>query len=163
MIGMKHIIIASALVITAACASTTPYGPASKPGAEGYDTQQIEDGRFRVSYTSRDAATARNGALLRAAEKTLETGSDWFEITNNYVDQAEFDRRSGGSSVSVGGSSGSYGSGVGVGVGIGLPLGGGSSARMTEVLEIVTGKGEKPDRADAYDARSVQLSLHGTL
>lgn len=158
---MKHFIAASALILTAACASTAPYGPAEKPGAQGYDTQQIEDGRFRVSYTAKDAGTARDRALLRAAEVTLQNDGDWFQVTDSYVDAANTGRR-GGTSVSVGGSSGSYGSGVGVGVGVGLPLGG-SRGSVTEVLEIVIGTGDKPDDPNAYDARSVDLSLRGTL
>ena len=55
------------------------------------------------------------------------------------------------------------GVGVGVGVGIGFPLGGGSGPAVTEVLEILTGTGEKPDRPNAYDARSVDINLRGTV
>ena len=92
----------------------------------------------------------------------LLEGSDWFEITSSFAERSE-DSRSGGSSVSIGGSSGSRGhSSVGVGVGIGIPLGGGNSGSVTEVLEIVTGKGDKPDRPSVYDARSVDINLRGS-
>ena len=37
--------------------------------------------------------------------------------------------------------------------------GGGSSGKTTEIIEIVTGAGPKPDKPEAYDARSVDLNL----
>ncbi|MEZ5952801.1 MAG: hypothetical protein R3C13_00715 [Hyphomonas sp.] len=158
---MRLILSALALGLVAACASTAPYGPASKPGAMGYDTMQIENDRYRVSYTDKDPAKAHDRALLRAAEVTLEAGKDWFEVTNAYADNSASAGSGSRTSVSIGGSSGSYGrSSVGVGVGIGFPLGGsGSTGAVTQVLEIVTGTGEKPDRPTAYDARSVDINL----
>ncbi|MCA8902353.1 MAG: hypothetical protein KDA53_14015 [Hyphomonas sp.] len=158
---MKHAPYLLALMLVAACASTAPYGPATKSGGMGYDVQQIETGRYRVSYTDKDAAKARDRALLRAAEVTMEAGQDWFEITNSYTEDLS-SGRGGGSSITIGGGTGSYGrsSSVGVGVGIGIPLGGGSNGGpFTEVLEIRTGAGEKPDSPNAYDARSVDINL----
>ena len=157
---MKRLLMCSALVLVAACASTSSYGPAAKSGAMGYESLQIEADRFRVSYTDSDPARARDRALLRAAEVTMEQGRDWFEITNSYASDESAGPSGPRSSVSIGGSSGSYGSGMGVGVGIGLPLGG-SGAKVTEVLEILIGSGDKPDRPDVYDARSVDINLRG--
>ena len=152
----------SAIVLVAACASTPAYGPAAKSGAMGYDSLQIEDNRFRVSYTDTDAARARDKALLRAAEITMEHGKTWFEVTSSYSSDESVRDSGSRSSVTIGGSTGSYGrSSVGVGVGIGIPLGSGSSGKVTEVLEIMLGDGEKPDRANAYDARSVDINLRG--
>lgn len=159
---MKHVFLIPALAVMAACATTPVYGPAKSERAEGYLSQQIETGRHRVSYTDRDPIRARNMALLRASEITLMEGKDWFEITNETVD-SEGSGRSGGPSVSIGGSAGSGGySGVGVGVGFGIPLGGGSAGKVTHTLEIVTGTGTKPDKAEAYDARSVDMNLRVT-
>lgn len=160
---MKHLMLALAAVTLTACATSPAYGPAAKDGAMGYASQQIETGRYRVSYTDADAGKARNLALLRAAEITLLDSKDWFEITSEYADTTQ--GRSGGSSISIGGGSGSYGrsSGVGVGVGIGIPLGGGSTGKTTVVLEIVTGSNPKPDKAAAYDARSVDMNLRGQV
>lgn len=158
---MKQILVLSAFAVLAACASSPAYGPAKSASAMGYTSQQIEAGRYLVSYTDGDPVRARNMALLRASELTLAEGKDWFEITNESADVAQ--RRSGGSSVSVGGSAGSGGySGVGVGVGIGFPLGGSSAGKATHTLEIVTGTGAKPDRPEAYDARSVDMNLRVT-
>ncbi|RCL86111.1 hypothetical protein [Hyphomonas sp.] len=159
---MKPYAILLAAGLLAACTSNAGYGPASKSGAMGYSSQQIETGRYQVSYTDSSPSKARDRALLRAAELTLLEGSDWFEITSSFAERSE-DSRSGGSSVSIGGSSGSRGhSSVGVGVGIGIPLGGGNSGSVTEVLEIITGKGDKPDRPSVYDARSVDINLRGS-
>jgi hypothetical protein len=156
---MKHVFLIPALAVMAACVTTPVYGPARSERDEGYISQQIETGRHRVSYTDRDAIRARNMALLRASEITLMEGKDWFEITSETMD-SEGSGRSGGPSVSIGGSAGSGGySGVGVGVGFGIPLGGGSAGKVTQTLEIVTGSGAKPDKPEAYDARSVDINL----
>jgi hypothetical protein len=160
---MKNMLVLLSAALLTACASGSPaYGPASRDGAMGYTSQQIETGRHRVSYTNGDPSRARNMALLRAAEITLMEGKEWFEITAEYADAEP--SRGGGSSLSIGGGSGSYGrsSSVGVGVGLGIPLGGSSSGKATSVLEIVTGSGEKPDRTAVYDARSVDMNLRGS-
>lgn len=160
---MKQLVFALGALSLAACATTPAYGPASKEGAMGYTSQQIEAGRHRIAYTDPDPGKARNLALLRASEITLMEGKDWFEVTSEYVDTEA--GRSSGSSISIGGGSGSYGrsSSVGVGVGFGIPLGGGSSGKTTAVLEIVTGANPKPDKATIYDARSVDMNLRGQL
>ncbi|MEZ5987327.1 MAG: hypothetical protein R3B94_15380 [Hyphomonas sp.] len=159
---MKRLLFCSAILLVAACASTSPYGPAAKSGAMGYDSLQIESNRFRVSYTDTDAAKARDRALLRAAEITLEQGKDWFEVTNSYASDDTVNPSGSRTSISIGGSTGSYGrSSVGVGVGFGIPLGSSSSGKATEVLEIMIGAGEKPDRPNVYDARSVDINLRG--
>ncbi|MAN47073.1 MAG: hypothetical protein GYB49_08480 [Alphaproteobacteria bacterium] len=160
---MRILIGLSAALLLAACTTTTPYGPAAKVGADGYMTQQIETNRFQIAYTDSDPRRARDYALLRAAELTLLEGGDWFEVVSGYTDVAQEPRSR--SSVSIGGGTGSYGrsSSVGVGVGIGLPLGGSTGGTVTEVLEIVTGTGEKPDSPNAYDARSVEINLRSAM
>ena len=157
---MKHALYLALALAVSGCASAPAYAPAKKPGALGYSSQQIETGRHVVSFTDADPARARNLALLRAAEITLEEGRDWFEVTNAYAEAAAAGR-GGGPTISVGGGVASGGrSSVGLGVGLGFPLGGSSSGgRQTETLEIVTGAGPKPDRPNAYDARSVDINL----
>lgn len=162
---MKHAILISALALLAGCVTAPSYDPAKSDRGEGYLSQQIEAGRYRVSYTDKDPVRARNMALLRASEITLADGKDWFQITYEGADSDYSGRSGGGTSVSIGGSAGSGGySGVGVGVGIGFPLGGGSSAagKTTHTMEIVTGAGPKPDKTEAYDARSVDMNLRVT-
>ncbi len=148
------------LALTAACATTVPYGPAAKDGAKGYMVQPIESNRFRVSYRDGDAETARTRALRRAAEITKDNGATWFQVVGAYDDTEHSSGRS-GTSVSIGGGTGSYGrSSVGVGLGIGFPLGG-SSKPVTHVLEIITGSGDKPEGAQTYDADAVLMNLAG--
>ncbi len=157
---MKYLVPAILALSLGACATSVPYGPAASENAKGYSVQPIENNRFRVSYKDNNVELARSRALRRAAEVTIENGGDWFQVVNAYSDTGELDG-GGGTSVSVGGSSGSYGrSSVGLGVGIALPLGG-SSGSVVHVLEIITGSGEKPQNADAYSASDVLANLGG--
>lgn len=149
----------SALALVGACATQSPYGPATRDGGAGYSVMPIENNRFRITYTDKSAEIARSRALRRAAELTLERGDEWFQIVTAYSDTGELS--GGGSSVSIGGAGGSSGrSSVGVGVGIALPLGG-SSSSVEHVMEIVTATGAKPDNPDAYDASDVLSNLGG--
>jgi hypothetical protein len=158
---IRAILLSSLAIGLSACATSTPYGAAAREGAKGYAVQPIENNRFRVSYRDNDTETAKTRALRRAAEVTLENDAEWFQVVNAYDDEFSQDRR-GGSSVSIGGSSGSRGrSSVGVGLGISLPLGGGNSGPVTHVIEILTGSGDKPANARVYDAEDVVINLTG--
>lgn len=149
-----------AVMLITACASTPePYRAATSDKGNGYSSLAIESNRFRVSYRAEDVVTARDFALLRAAEITRENGDDWFRVVNSYTQQAEPYSNAGGTSVSVGGSTGSYGSGVGIGIGFGL--GGNSKDDVVHLIEIFTGSGEKPEGEEVYDAYSVIASLGG--
>ena len=66
-------------------------------------------------------------------------------------------------SVSIGAGSRRYGGyrSSGVGVGLGFDLSGPQPTSTT--LEIVMGRGAKPDRPDAYDARRVQDAIRNRL
>ncbi len=149
----------SALALSA-CASLAPYGAQMGPNGQGYSEQRIESNRYRVTYNGVGAAgRVADWALVRAADLTTEQGYDWFEVTQSWTDG-----RPGGAggvrpSVSIGGGSSRYGgySASGVGVGVGLNFSGPQPTSTT--LEIVLGRGQKPDRPNAYDARSVQSSI----
>ncbi len=143
----------------ATCATPATYQPATSPQSVGYFDSAIESDRYRVTYRGGDAATARDFALLRAAELTLSQGQEWFRVTNSVTTQEGGSR----SSVSIGGGGGSFGgrSGVGGGVGVGIPLGATSVAVHT--FEILMGSGPKPDGTDVYDAQSVSESLGTAL
>jgi hypothetical protein len=150
---MRHFKTAAALlVLLAGCASTPSYGPASSSGY-GYTEQAIESGRYRVTYKGRDVSEAEDGALRRAAELTRDQGFDVFTVTSRSLDR---DRRAPRSSVGIGGGTGGRRSGVGVGVNV--PLGGGSEA-VTVRLEIVMGRGARPDDPRSYEAASVLSNL----
>ncbi len=152
-------LVGSALALSG-CASLAPYGAQQGPGGQGFSEQRIETNRYRVTYNGVGApGPVADFALLRAADLTTQEGYDWFEVV-----QAWTDGRPGGAggvrpSVSIGGGSSRYGgySASGVGVGVGLNLSGPQPTSTT--LEVVLGRGTKPDRPSAYDARSIQASI----
>ena len=89
--------------------------------------------------------------------------SDWFEVTQRYIDGRPDSDGGVRPSLSVGGGSsrynGRYGgfSSSGVGVGVGLNFSGPSPT--STVLEVRLGRGQRPERAEAYDARDVVRNL----
>lgn len=157
------LIAVSALALAlASCASLAPYGPQARPGAQGFVEQRIEADRFRVTYNGVGApGPVADLALRRAAELALGQGGDWFEVTQRYIDGRPDSAGGVRPSVSVGASSGRYGrwSTSGVGVGVGLDLSGPQPTSTT--LEILIGRGPRPDRREAYDAREVLRALGG--
>ncbi|GJL96638.1 MAG: hypothetical protein DHS20C06_04550 [Hyphobacterium sp.] len=140
--------------VVASCASApTTYAPAN--GANrGYSERQIESDRFRVRFDGGADVSfeqLENLALRRAAELTIESGNDWFEIVARSSDGDD------DNPVSVGGSVGqTFGSrrysGSSVGLGIQLNPGAGNK---TIYLEILTRQYPRSGGADAYDARDV--------
>jgi hypothetical protein len=145
---------AAALWLLAACAGgPTPYQQAQ--GGFGYSEQQIEENRYRVSFAGNSATsrqTVEDYLLYRAAELTVQTGHDWFEVVDRDTVQ-EFSGYGGSPEVGVG-----FGGGSGFGVGLSVPMfgGGGGAGRYTADMDILVHEGEKPqDDADAYDAFSV--------
>ena len=156
--------IAAASLSLAACATPpTLYVPAAGPGGIGYSEYRIEPGRFRIMFKGGPGAPLEqvaDYALLRAADLTLAEGYDWFRIADRYVRQAG---PRGGPHVTLGTGTGSYGrrGGVGVGVGTSFDLGGG--AGITQILEVVMGKGPAPREPDVYDAREVHRNLGARL
>lgn len=157
------LIAASALALSA-CASLAPYGPQQSARGQGFSEQQIETNRFRVTYNGVGApGPVADRALFRAAQLTVDQGYDWFEVTQRWIDGRPDSAGGVRPSVSIGAGSGRYGgwSTSGVGVGLGLDLSGPQPTSTT--LEIVLGRGAKPDRPDAYDARRVQDAIRNRL
>ncbi len=157
------VLAASALALTA-CASLAPYGPSMGPSGQGFSDQRIESDRYRVTYRGVGApGPVADRALLRAAQLTSEQGYDWFEVTQRYIDGRPDSAGGMRPSLSVGGGSSHYGgrhggfSTSGVGVGVGLNFSGPSPT--STVLEIRLGRGQRPERAEAYDAREVIRNL----
>ncbi len=162
---IRTLVIASAALSLAACASLAPYGPQQGRGGQGFSEQRIESDRYRVTYNGVGApGPVADLALLRAADLTIEQGYEWFEVTQRYIDGRPDSAGGVRPSVSVGYGSGSgdygrYGrySSSGVGVGVGLNFSGPSPT--STVLEVRLGRGAKPQ--GAYDAREVRSSLSG--
>ena len=160
---MKRLTIIALVASTAAlaaCASLAPYGPQRGLGGQGFSEQRIESDRYRVSYNGVGAAgPVADRALLRAAQLTTEQGYDWFEITQRYIDGRPDSAGGVRPSLGVGYGSSNYGGwrSSGTSVGLGLNFSGPSPTSTT--LEVRLGKGQRPDRPEAYDAHEIQRSL----
>ena len=157
------LIAVSALALSA-CASLAPYGPQQAERGQGFSEQRIESNRFRVTYNGVGAiGPVADRALFRAAQLTVDQGYDWFEVTQRWIDGRPDSAGGVRPSVSIGAGSGRYGgwSTSGVGVGVGLNLSGPQPTSTT--LEIVMGRGQRPDRPNAYDARGVQDAIRNRL
>ena len=160
---MKRLTIIALVASTAAlaaCASLAPYGPQRGLGGQGFSEQRIESDRYRVSYNGVGAAgPVADRALLRAAQLTTEEGYDWFEITQRYIDGRPDSAGGVRPSLGVGYGSSNYGGwrSSGTSVGLGLNFSGPSPTSTT--LEVRLGKGQRPDRPEAYDAHEIQRSL----
>lgn len=158
------ILAACAALSLAACATTpTVYQPAPGPSGVGFSEYRIESGRYRVTFNGGPGAPmsqVADYALLRAAEVSIADGYDWFRVVERR-DSQNGAPYAGGPRISVGGGSSSWsgggwrgsGSSVGVGIGTSFDLSGGPSYSRT--LEILAGKGAKPDDRDTYDARDI--------
>jgi len=163
----RFFLTAAAVFALTACATAvgTAYAPADSKGF-GYTEQRIEADRYRITFAG-DGATPQDVvadyAMLRAAELALANGYDWFRVVGSAMDAQE----KGGVGIGMGVGGGSYGRRSGVGVGVGGDLGTvGARQFYTARLEVLMGKGEKPDSPDVYDARSlseeVRARMNGT-
>jgi hypothetical protein len=155
---MKRVLLISlaALSLTACATAPTVYGPALGPRAVGFSEYRIQDNRYRVIFQGGGGAPRAqvdDYALLRAAEVTTRDGYDWFRVIAR---EGEVTPGS-GPQISIGGGSMDFGrrSSVGIGVGTAFDLSGGP--RLTVTLEVMLGKGARPQ--DAYDARDVIQSI----
>lgn len=173
---MKQLLILISLTIfLGACASTSPYSPAKGESGMGYRDQKLTADRWRVEFQMRktNRSQAMDYALLRSAELTLQKGFDWFEVVDRVT---EVDRGDGGGSsggVSVGQSRG-YERNCGLlgcssrpstvtQVGVGIGTGSDSRSKVTSIVEIVLGKGVRPESRNIYDARELADSLRERL
>lgn len=81
----------AAALALAACSTATPYQPLGTRGASGgYASQQIEDNRYRVSFTGNQLTSrerVENYLLYRAAELTVQQGYDGFTIVQRATDR----------------------------------------------------------------------------
>lgn len=153
---MKRALVSGLVAFALAACTTAPtvYQPAANAQSMGYRELRIEDDRYRVSFRSN--ADVRGAALddlvlRRAAEIAQREGRSWFLVVNRSNELVSgYDR--GGTSVGVGGSSGSYGSSVGVGIGFDLSP---DSRKYEATMEVLLGAGAKPDDPGAYDVQSV--------
>jgi len=162
---MKHLLLSAgaALALTACATGPSAYGP-SDGRSLGFENTQIEKDRFRIAYTGRSEAEARDYALLRAAEIALNEGYSHFKVL-------------GGNTSSNGGAS-PVSSRIGIGIGNGYGWGrrGGTrtnvnlgigihdvaraleGSKVTESIEVVL-KRSGSDDPSVYNAQSVSESI----
>lgn len=164
---MKKILLASAITLSLTACATGPsaYGPATAKSSLGFENTQIENDRFRISYTGRSLEEAQDYALLRASEIALAEGYSHFKIINGSLEDNNRGGSGVSSSVGVGvgsGRGGYYGrrSSTNVGVGINInDLGRAlSGKKVTNSIEILL-KNSASDEPNMYDARSVNESI----
>ena len=85
---MKRLLVTALAALTlGACATETPFMPASdRTSGHGYSDQRIENDRWRVTFTGNYVTTRQtveSYMLYRAAQVTLDNGFDWFETVKN--------------------------------------------------------------------------------
>jgi len=86
---MRYLTLAAIAGLLAACATATPYQPADT-GAYGFQEQRIENNRVRITFrgnTLTDRETVETYLLYRAAEVTLESGFDYFIVSNRDTEE----------------------------------------------------------------------------
>ncbi len=163
---------ALALAISA-CATSTPYGPASQGRGYGFTDQRIEQNRYRITFRGNSVTareTVENALLYRAAELTVDLGYDYFiAVESDTQEQKSY------STTSEPAFYGRYGYGYpfsrpyygfpyyAYGFGWGQPYYDSYTREITRysaVAFIVMYKGEKPaDNPQAFDAREVMANL----
>ncbi len=160
---MKIVLITLVTAISlGACATgATMYGPALSSGM-GFSTQQIENNRFQVSFTGKNAEESRNLALLRAAEVTKENGFSHFRVIGSSVTGDQYRRSPVSTSVGLGVGSGGYRSGTRTNVGLGININDLGRAlngnKVTANLEVILTNGEQ--KADnIYSADGIIESI----
>lgn len=157
------------LTVLSACATPTPYQPvaatASPSSQRGYSEVRLEENRYRLSFAGNDMTkreTVENYLLYRAAEVTLNSGYDWFEVVNRNTDEKkrattfEDPYMNSFSWRFFGGNRWSRWGAFGAGFGSDTVV----YSRYEANAEILMYKGAKPEaNPHAYDARSVKTNL----
>lgn len=169
---MNRIKIATVLflsVLMTACSSQPDYRAVDGSGY-GYDTTQLTDTQYRVTFKAKgsDADKAMDYALLRAAEVTLQDGYDWFVVTHRetliddqrveptstlgYSNSRDVVTRCGLISCETTSYPRSSFS-------AGVHIGGDRSQDIKSIIEIKLGKGVRPDTNASFDALEVRQHL----
>ncbi|MCB2096825.1 MAG: hypothetical protein KDE05_04270 [Parvularculaceae bacterium] len=169
----RTVIAAGLALFLAACATSTPYGPATGDNPYGFSDQRIENNRFRIVFRGNSATTretVETYLLYRAAELTVQNGFDYFVVTEQ---DTEANKRYSSSPNPA--FYGRYGYGYGpyccafpyyaYGWGWGSPYNDYTTreyTRYTAIAFVTMHKGEKPaDDPQAFDAKSVIDNLGG--
>ncbi len=154
------------------CATPTPYQASTGPVADayhpGYSDTKLEDNRYRITFAGNDSTSremVENYLLYHAADLTLQSGYDWFEVIKRASDEKTRSITSYDGDPFFGGMSWRY-----------YRRGWGVWGRMDDfdadtmnftryeaTAEIILHKGAKSDAANAYDARQVKSNLESKV
>jgi len=153
---MKNILLSAMMIMGVAACASTPQGFGPAYGSDfGYRNTKLQQDRFRISYTSRDAYESRDFALLRAAQIADLEGYSHFKIIGG--DSFNNGPNAIGSHVGIGIGSGHTNSHIDIGVHDVVRAIEGS--KVTETIEVVLlSSGAKGDPA-VYDAQGVMKSI----
>ncbi len=168
---IRTILAIAAAATLVGCATSTPYGPATGNNPYGFTDQRIEENRYRITFRGNSSTTreaVETFLLFRAAELTVESGFDYFIVTEQ---DTEANKRY--SAQSNPAFFGRYYYGYGpyccafpyyaYGWGWGSPYNDFSTreiTRYTAIAFVTMHKGAKPaDEPQAFDARSVIENL----
>lgn len=161
-----RIVFAGLALALGACATSTPYGPASEGGGYGFSDQRIEQNRFRITFRGNsltERETVENSLLYRAAELTVDQGYDYFVVVEN-----DTETRTSYRGTAYPAFYGRYGYGYrafpyyAYGFGWGLPYDTYTReiTRYSAVAFVTMHRGEKPqDNPQAFEARDVIRNL----
>ena len=150
------------LAALVACSiAPTPYQPEGDDG--GYTDQQLESDRYRVKFIGNSQTpreTVEDFALYRAAELTLQTGNDYFEVVAKDVEPVVGASRGVSPGIGIG-----IGSGGNVGFGVSTVYGGGgASYSYAAYLDILVHEGDPPEENhEAYGALDVIQRLQPAI
>lgn len=83
--------LAASVIALTACATSTPYQPASEPGGfDGFSQTMIENDRARITFGGNsltDRETVENSLLYRSAEMAVERGFSTFTLTRRDTEE----------------------------------------------------------------------------
>ena len=160
---MKRLFLLGALAL-ALGGCNSMYGAGDYARGPGVYETPISADRIRIVHQAPRGMSpfqVEDAALMRAAERTVQSGYDWFVVDQRFTETQGDYGRSDGPFVSIGGGSTSFGrrSAVGLGGSIGFNLGGYGQRQpaVTTTIEVRMGRGPKPE--GAYDARDVQRTI----
>ncbi len=164
---MKILSLIMIIILLSSCASHSGYRAAVGKGY-GYQETKLSDTQYRISFKLRgnNAAKAKDYALLRAADLTLQQGYSWFQV----VDQELTQQKNGDDSLALGASTETttttscglltcqsrttpttgYHAAVNVA---------GDSDKVERLLEIRMGKGVQPQDGRSYNAKQLKSNL----
>lgn len=148
-------------LLSACAAGPSAFGPSTANSRMGFENLQIENDRFRVSYTAHSDQDAHNYALLRAAQIALEQDYSHFKVIGGNVEKNSNSQRS-PVSTSIGIETGRYygrsHSNIGIGINILDVARALQSEKVTHSIEVRLLNAEE-NGPDIYDAQSVVATI----